>query len=127
MNKLALKQFTPVYEQAPYLLTCSSTSDDACSGLNPYVGPYYRATTTDQGNLIRMPIIQPSAGTLSSSTSTASPDQDSTNDYPEIGGSTYWNSANEGRLIIMVAPAKESLHNNSSRYPTIGRSEMSNV
>jgi hypothetical protein len=38
-------------------------------------------------------------------TSGASPDQDSTDNYPEIGGSTYWNSTEEGHLIIMVAPA----------------------
>jgi hypothetical protein len=38
-----------------------------------------------------------------SSASGASPDHDSTDDYPEIGDSTCWNSAEEGRFIIMVA------------------------
>jgi hypothetical protein len=64
------------------------------------------------------------AGTSSSSTSAASLDQDSTIEYPEIGESTYWNSVNEGRLIIMVAPTKAPSQNSSKRYPTIGRSEV---
>jgi hypothetical protein len=57
----------------------------------------------------------------------ASLDQDSTDDYPEIGGSTYWNSAEEGHLIIMVAPAEAPSHNNSIRHPTIRRSEASDA
>jgi hypothetical protein len=50
-----------------------------------------------------MPIFQPSARTSSSISSGASPDRDSTDDYPEIKGSICWNLAEEGRLIIMVA------------------------
>jgi hypothetical protein len=95
----------PVDGHAPYLPASSSTSGGTCSGLNPYAGPYHRAVEITQGISIGAPIFQPLAGTSSSSTSTASPDQDSTDDYPEIGGSTCWNSADEGRLIIMVAPA----------------------
>jgi hypothetical protein len=85
----ALKQFSPVYGQAPYLPASSSTSGGICSGLNPYSGSYYRVAMTGQGNPIRMPIVQPSAKTSSSSASAVSPDQDSTDDYPEIRGSTY--------------------------------------
>jgi hypothetical protein len=55
------------------------------------------------------------------------PDQDLTDDYPKIGESTCWNSTNEGRLIIMVAPTGATSHNSSSRYPTIGRSEASSA
>jgi hypothetical protein len=98
------KRLALVYGQALYLLASSSTSGGACSGLNPYAGHYHRATKTTQGIPIRAHIFQPSVGTSSFSTSTVSPDQDSIDDYPEIGGSTYWNSADEGRLIIMVAP-----------------------
>jgi hypothetical protein len=55
------------------------------------------------------------------------PDQDPTDDYPEIRESTCRDSIEEGRLIIMVAPARGPSHNSSSRYPTIGRSETSNA
>jgi hypothetical protein len=60
------KHVAPVYEQAPYLLTSSSTSGGADSRLNPYVGLYYRAPKTTHGLLIEAPIFQPSTGTSSS-------------------------------------------------------------
>jgi hypothetical protein len=56
-----------------------------------------------------------------------SPNQDSTNDYPEIKGSTYWNSVDEGCLIIMVAPGGAPSQNSSNRYPTIGRLKASDA
>jgi hypothetical protein len=121
------KCIAPVYGQAPYLLASSSISGGTCSGPNSYAGPYHRATKTTQGILIGAPIFQPSAGTLSSSTLAASPDQDSTDNYPKIGGSTCWNSTNEGCLIIMVAPAGAHSQNSSSRYSTIGKSEASDA
>jgi hypothetical protein len=49
-------------------------------------------------------ILRPSTGASSSSSSTVSPDQDSSDDYPEIGISTCGDSAEEGRVIFMVAP-----------------------
>jgi hypothetical protein len=82
-----LKHLVPVYAQAPYLLASSSTSGGSYSGLNPYVWPYHRVAKTTQGLPIRAHTFQPSAGISSSSTSGASPYQDSTDDYPEIGGS----------------------------------------
>jgi hypothetical protein len=97
-----------------------------CSGLNPYAGQNHHAAKTTQGFLIWMHISQPSTGT-STSTSGVSPDQDSTDDYPKIGGSTYWNSTEEGHLIIKVALARAPSQNSSSRYPTIGRSEASDA
>jgi hypothetical protein len=100
----APKRLTSVYGQAPYLLAISSTSGDVCSGLNPYAR-HHRTVKTIQGISIGASILQPSVGASNSSSSAASPDQDSTDDYPEIGGSTCWNFANEGRLVIMVAPA----------------------
>jgi hypothetical protein len=54
---------------------------------------------------------------------TMSPDQDLSNDYPEIEISACGDSAGEGRRIFMVAPNRDPLHNSSSRYPNIGRSE----
>jgi hypothetical protein len=119
----APKCLASVYGQAPYLPTSSSTSGSACSGLNPYAGPYHRVAKTAQGILIGAPIFRPSARTSSFSSSAASPGQESTDDYPEIGGSTCWNSAVEGCLTIMVALAGAPSHSSSSRYHTIGRSE----
>jgi hypothetical protein len=72
-------------------------------------------------------ILQPSVGASSSSSSVASSDQDSADDYPEIKGSTCGDYAEEDRLIIMVALAGEPSHDSSSRYPTIGRSEASDA
>jgi hypothetical protein len=59
---LAPKRLAPIYGQAPYLPASSSTSGDACSGLNPYAGPYHRVAKTTQGIPIGAPIFQPSAG-----------------------------------------------------------------
>jgi hypothetical protein len=123
----APKHIAPVYGQAPYLPARSCIADGACSGLNPYAGPYHRTAKTTQRILIGAPIFQPSAGTSSSSTSAMSLDQDSTDDYPEIEESICCNSTDEGRLIIMVAPARAPSHNSSSRYPTIGRLEASDA
>jgi hypothetical protein len=120
----APKCLTPVYEQASYLPASSSTSCGVCLGLNSYVGPYHHAAKINQGIPIGAPILHPSVGESSSSSSVTSLDQDSTDDYHE---STCWNSANEGCLIIMVASAGAPSHNSSSRYPTIGRSEASDA
>jgi hypothetical protein len=56
-----------------------------------------------------------------------SPDQDFTDDYPKIGGNVCWNPSEEGRLIIMVAPARAPSQNSSNQYPTIGRLEVSDA
>jgi hypothetical protein len=84
----APERLAPVYEQAPCFPAISSTSGGACSGLNPYVGPYIRTVKLIQGILIVTSILQPSAGALNSSSLVASPDQDSADDYLDIGGST---------------------------------------
>jgi ABC-type Fe3+-hydroxamate transport system substrate-binding protein len=54
-------------------------------------------------------------------------DQDSSDDYPEIGINTYRDSAREGHLIFMVAPKGDPSHHSSNRYPTIERSEASDA
>jgi hypothetical protein len=74
---------TPVYGKAPYYSADPCTSDGACSGLNPYTGPYYLTAMTLQGFSIGTPIFQQSAGTPSSS-SRASLNRDSIKDYPEM-------------------------------------------
>jgi hypothetical protein len=123
----APERLTPVYGQAPYFSVISSTIGGAYSGMDPYTGLHIHTIKLIQGILIVMSILQPSAGASSSSSSAASPDQDSANDYPEIRGSTCGDSAKEGRLIVMVAPARAPSHNSSKRYPTIGRSEASDA
>jgi hypothetical protein len=40
------KRLTSVYGHVSYLSVSSSTSGGACSGLNPYAGPYHRAAKT---------------------------------------------------------------------------------
>jgi hypothetical protein len=72
-------------------------------------------------------ILQPPTGASSSSLSVASSDQDSADDYPEIGGSTCEDLVEDGCLIITVAPAGGPSQNNSSRYPTIERLEASDA
>jgi hypothetical protein len=61
------------------------------------------------------------------SSSTAFPDQDSYDNYPEIGISACEGSVEEGRLIFMMAPNRDLSHNSSSKYSTIGRSEASDA
>jgi hypothetical protein len=71
-----------------------------------------------------MSTLQPFTGAPSSSSLASSPSRDSSDDYPEIGASTYGNSAKESRLILMVAPNGDRSRNSSSGYLTIGRSEI---
>jgi hypothetical protein len=103
--------------------TPSSISGNTCSGLDPFVGLYIRTTKIVWGIPILTSTLRPFIGVSSSSSSTLSPDRDSSSDYPEIGASTCRNSAEYGRLILMVAPDGDWAHNSSSGYPTIGRSE----
>jgi hypothetical protein len=63
----------------------------------------------------------------SSSASASTPDLDSSDDYPEIGANTYGELEEGGCLICMVAPNGDRSNNTSSRYPTIGRSEVSDA
>jgi hypothetical protein len=55
-------QPTLVYGPAPYLLVNPSTSVGACSGLNPYAGPYYLSTMTSQRRSIGKTMLQPLTG-----------------------------------------------------------------
>jgi hypothetical protein len=121
------KRLTPVYGQAPYFPAISCTTGGTCSGLDPYVGLCIHTVMLVRGILIMTSILQPLTGASSSSSSEASPDQDSADDYPEIGGSTCEDPTEEGCLIIMVAPTRGPLQNSSSRYPTNGRSETFNA
>jgi hypothetical protein len=70
-----------------------------------------------------MSTLRPFVGASSSSSLASSLGRDSSEDYPEIGASAYENSAEDGHLILMVAPDGDRVCNSSSGYPTIGRSE----
>jgi hypothetical protein len=72
-------------------------------------------------------ILWPLAGASSPSTSASTPDPDPSDDYPEIGASACEEPVEGGPLICMVAPNGDRSNSTSSRYPTIGRSEASNV
>jgi hypothetical protein len=74
-----------------------------------------------------MSTLRPFVGALSSSSSASSAGRDSSNDYPEIGASTCGNSAEDGRLILMVALDVDRAHNSCSGYATIGRSEATDA
>jgi hypothetical protein len=71
--------------------------------------------------------LKPFIEASSSSSSTSSPDRGSSDDYPKIEASGCGNSAEDDRLILMVTPDRDRARNNSSRYPTIGRSEASDA
>jgi hypothetical protein len=114
----ALEHLMPVHGQAPCFLATSSTSGGVYSGLDLFVGCYIP---------IMMSILRPSAGASSLSSSAASLDQDSSDDYQEIRTSTYGDSTGDGYHIFMVSPMEEPSHNSSSRYPTIGRLEASDA
>jgi hypothetical protein len=104
-----------------------SASGDACSGLDPFVGLYIRTAKLVQGIPIVTSTLQPFVGASSSSSSASSLGRDSSEDYLKIGVSACGNSAENVRLILMVAPDGDRAHNNSSGYPTIGRSEATNA
>jgi hypothetical protein len=72
-------------------------------------------------------IFQPFARASSSSSSASSPGRDSSDDYPKIGASACGNSAEDGRLILMVAPNGDQCRNSSSGYPTIRKSGASDA
>jgi hypothetical protein len=123
----ALEHLVLVHGPDPCSPANSSTSDGACSRSDPCVGLFLHTVEIIQGILVMTSILQPSAGSSTSSSSTTSPGHDSANDYPKIGGSTCWNYSKEGCLICMVAPNEDPSHNSSSKLPTIGRSEASNA
>jgi hypothetical protein len=107
-------------------LCCPATSSrlgGACAGLDSCARLYIHTAKLVHGISVVTSILWPLTGELSSSSSTTSPNQDSSDDYPKIGISTYGDSTGEGCLIFMVAPTGDLSHNSSSRYATIGRSK----
>jgi hypothetical protein len=105
--------------------TSSSASGRSCVGSGRCAGNYIRTAKIIQGIPIVTSILQPLAGALSSSTSASTPDSDLSDDYPEIEASACGDPVKDSRFIYMVASYGDQSSNNSSRYPTIGRSEAS--
>jgi hypothetical protein len=105
----------------------SSASGATCSGLDPFAGLYIRTVKLVRGIPIVTSTLRPSIRASSSSSSASSPGRNSFDDYPQIGASACGNSAEDDRLILMVAPNRDRSRNNSSRYPTIGISEASDA
>jgi hypothetical protein len=79
------ERLAPEHGQASCSLANSSTSGDACLGVDPWAGLYIRTAKLVRGIPIVTSIIRPLAGTSSSSSSAASPEQDSSDDYPRSG------------------------------------------
>jgi hypothetical protein len=105
----------------------SSTSDNTCSGLDSFTGLYICTGKLVWGILIVTSTLRTFIRAPCSSSSASSPSRDSSDEYPEIGASVYGKSAKDNRLILMVAPNGDRSRNNSSGYPTIGRSETSDA
>jgi hypothetical protein len=126
-NLTAPEHLTSIHGQDMCHSTTSSTSDSACRGLDSCAGLYIRTAKLIRGIQVMTSILRPSIGAVSSSSSVVSPDQDSSDNHPEIRISTYRDPTGEGCLIFMVAPTGDPSHNNSSRYLTIGRSEASDA
>jgi hypothetical protein len=107
--------------------TPPSMSGSTYSGSDPFAGLYIRTAKLVRGILIVTSTLRTFTGAPSSSSLASSPSRDSSDEYPEIGASAYGKSVEDSRLILMVAPNGNRSRNNSSGYPTIGRSEMSNA
>jgi hypothetical protein len=105
----------------------SSTSGGTYSGSNPFAGLYIRTAKLVRGIPIVTSTLRLVVRVSSLSSSASSPNRDSSSDYPEIGASACGNSAEDGRLILMVAPDGDQARNSSSGYPTIRRSEATDA
>jgi hypothetical protein len=114
---------TLVYGTAPYYPADPSTSGGSRSDLNPHAGSYYLSVITYQGRPIRKTILQSSDGASSSSSSGATPDRDSIEDYHGIGAalvgtlpskpaaSTWW--GRPGAFLRTAHSKSKSRHQHS--------------
>jgi hypothetical protein len=105
----------------------SSASSETQTESDLFDGPYIRTVKLVRGIPIMTTILRPCTGASSSFSSAQSFDQGSSEDYPEIGVSSYRSPADVSRLICMVAPNEDQPRHSSSGYPTIGRSEASDA
>jgi hypothetical protein len=117
----------PTDGQDPWSLTTSSISRGACSDLDPFTGLYIHTAKIVRGIPVVTSTLRPLTGASSLSSSAASLNQYSSDDYPKIEISVCGDSVGEGHLIFMVALNGDPSHNNSCRYPIIGRSKASDA
>jgi hypothetical protein len=104
-------------------LTPSSGPGGSDTDLDPCAGLYICTAKLVWGIPIVTSILQPLVRASSSSSSALTPDQDSSDNYPEIRTSACGAPVKGSHHILMVAPNGDWSCNSSSRYPTIGRSE----
>jgi hypothetical protein len=97
----------------------SSASGGACKGSDPFTGLYIRTVKHIRGISIMTSTLRPFVGASRSSSSASSTSRGSSNDYPEISASACGNSAEDGRLILMLVLDGDRARNSSSGYPTI--------
>jgi hypothetical protein len=106
-------------------LASSLASSGSCSGSDPCTESYIRTAKIVRGIPVMTSILRPLAEASSSSSSASTPDPNLSDDYPEIGANACGEPTEGGHLICMMAPNGDRSYNNSSRYPTIRRSEVS--
>jgi hypothetical protein len=107
----APKHLALAYGQDPWSPATSSTSAGTYSGLNPFAGCCVCTTKLVWGIPVATSILWPMARASSSSSSVESPDQDLSDDYPEIGISTCGDCAREGHFIFFGGPEWRSIAN----------------
>jgi hypothetical protein len=88
-------------------LPLSSISSGSFSDLDPCAVFYIRIAKLVWGILVVTSIPQPLAEASSSFSSASTPDQDSSDDYPEIGANAYEKLPEGGCLFLMVAPNRD--------------------
>jgi hypothetical protein len=98
-----LKMLPPGSAPEHLALAPSSTSGGSCLGLDPCAWLYNHTVKLVRGIPIVTSIIRPLTGASSSSSSASTPDQDSSDDYPEIRTNACGEPAEGSHLVLMVA------------------------
>jgi hypothetical protein len=99
-----LKMLPPGPAPEYIVLALSSALEGSCSGLDPCTWLYICTTKLVQGISVVTSILQSLARASSPSSSASTPDQDSSDDYLEIGTNTCGEPEVGDRLILMVCP-----------------------
>jgi hypothetical protein len=97
-----LKMLPPGPTQEHPTPALSPTSDNTCSGLDPFAWLYIRTAKLIRGISIVTSTLRTFTGAPSSPSSASSPSRDSSDDYPEIEANACGNSMKGSRLILMM-------------------------
>jgi hypothetical protein len=100
----APERHAQLYGQTSYFPAISSTTGGASSGLDPYAEQHIRTVKVVRVFQSECPSFSHRLGHRARPHRQRPPIK--IQHYPEIGGSTCGDPAEEGRLIIMVAPAR---------------------